>query len=187
MPEVRFDRPGLWGADIQIQGPGPAGRTTLALPVAERGSTPALGAPAPPSRSPTADSAADLAAICSHEPPDDMHQVSIADALAERRPFVVVFATPAFCRSRICGPVLDLVLAVEPKYRDGVRFIHVEPYDLKLARGQGRLELGPVAREWGLPSEPWVFVVDANGRVVAKLEGIFGSDELAAAIRRAAN
>ncbi len=187
VPEVRFDRPGLWGADIRTQGPGPARRTTLALPVAERGSTPAVGSAAPPLPSPTAASAEELVAICSHEPPDDMHRVSIADALAAHRPFVVVFSTPAFCRSRICGPVLDLVLAVEPRYRDRVGFIHVEPYDLKPAREQGRLEPGPTARAWGLPSEPWVFVVDSGGRIAARLEGIFGLDELEAALQKVAN
>lgn len=185
---VVFDRPGPWGADINIRlADGSARRLSLALPVTARGATPAVGAPVPLSRSPTAGSPDELAAICSHEPPDDMHRVSVADALASRRPLVVVFATPAFCRSRVCGPVLDLVLQIEPQYRDRVEFVHIEPYNLKLAREQGRLELGPTAREWGLPSEPWVFVVDSAGRVAAKFEGILGSDELAAAIPRVAN
>jgi hypothetical protein len=109
----------------------------------------------------------------------------VAGALAAHRPFVVVFATPAFCRSRICGPVLELVLGLAPRYRDRVEFIHIEPYELDLAR-QGRLQLGPAARAWGLPSEPWVFVVGADGRIAARLEGIFSAEELEAAIRRVA-
>jgi hypothetical protein len=109
--------------------------------------------------------------------------VSVADAVAGRRPFVVIFATPAFCRSRICGPVLDLVLGLEPEYRGRLEFIHIEPYDLGLAR-QGRFQLGPAAQQWGLPSEPWVFLVDKDGQVAAKLEGIFGPGELAAVLSK---
>jgi len=135
---------------------------------------------------PKARTADQLSEVCTHDPPDDMHQVSVADALGAHRPFVLVFATPAFCRSRICGPVLDLVLGLEPRFKDRVEFIHVEPYDLKAAR-TGRFELGPAARAFGLPSEPWVFVVGADGRVAAKLEGIFGPQELEVAIRRVAD
>jgi len=184
VPEVVFDRPGPWAADIGIRlGDGSVRRTTLALPVAVRGSTPALGSPAPASRSPTASSPDQLAAVCTREPPCGLHRVSVADAVAGRRPFVVVFATPAFCRSRVCGPVLDLVLGLEPKYRGRLEFIHIEPYDLGLAR-QGRFELGPAAQQWGLPSEPWVFLVDKDGQVAAKLEGIFGPGELAAVLSK---
>jgi peroxiredoxin len=39
-------------------------------------------------------------------------------------------------------------------------------------------------REWGLPSEPWTFLVGADGRIKAKFEGSVSVDELAAAVRR---
>lgn len=186
VPEVVFDGPGPWGAAVEAVGPdGRPARTNLGFAVLERHLAPAVGAPAPAVASPTADSPEGLGAICTHEPPCDLHRVSVAGALAAHRPFVVVFATPAFCRSRICGPVLDLVLGLEPRYRDRVEFIHIEPYELELAR-QGRLQLGPAARAWGLPSEPWVFVVGADGRIAARLEGIFSAEELEAAIRRVA-
>ncbi len=135
---------------------------------------------------PKAQTAKEFAEVCTHEPPDDMHRVSAAEALAAHRPFLLVFATPAFCRSRVCGPVLDLVLGLEPKFKDRIESIHVEPYNLEAVRA-GRFELGPAARAWGLPSEPWVFVVGSDGRVAAKLEGIFGPEELEAAVRKVAD
>ena len=38
-------------------------------------------------------------------------------------------------------------------------------------------------RQWGLLSEPWVFLVGADGRVKAKFEGSVSAAELAAAVR----
>ncbi len=187
VPEVTFSQPGLWGADIRATDPsGRAHRTTLAFFVVDRPSTPAVGEPAPAVDTPKARTDGELADVCTHEPPDDMHRVSAAEALAAHRPFVLVFATPAFCRSRVCGPVLDLVLGLEPKFKDRIEFIHVEPYNLEAARAS-RFELGPAARAWGLPSEPWVFVVGSDGRVAAKLEGIFSPEELEAAVRKVAD
>src|SRR5439155_1722171 len=91
-------------------------------------------------------------------------------------PFVVVLATPKFCTSRTCGPVVDVVDAVRRRFsRTDVRFIHVEVY----RRNEPTLGLNRFMREWHLPSEPWVFLVGADGRIEAKFE------ELEPVVRRA--
>jgi len=184
IPDISFDKIGAWAAAIQATLPDPDSLQTalLRFKVAERSATPSIGASVPASSIRTAASQEDLASLCSRVPPDDMHQVSVDQALAMGRPFVVVFATPAFCQSRLCGPVTDLVFSLEDQYRSQVDFIHIEPYDLDLQRKEGRLELIPAMNEWGLPSEPWVFVVDAHGQLAAKFEGPFGLDELDQAI-----
>ena len=95
-------------------------------------------------------------------------------------PFVVVFATPKFCTSRTCGPVVDVVKAVQRRFT-GVRFIHVEIYqDNNPAQGRNRW-----VKEWHLPSEPWVFVVGRDGRIKARFEASVSVAELAAAVRAA--
>ena len=44
-------------------------------------------------------------------------------------PFVVVFATPEFCLSRVCGPTVEVVQKVADKFAGSkLRFIHVEIY-----------------------------------------------------------
>jgi hypothetical protein len=105
---------------------------------------------------------------------------SVAGSLAAHTPFVVTFATPKFCTSRTCGPVVDVVEAVRRRLeRRGVRFIHVEVFTGNdPARGYN-----PWMREWGLTTEPWVFLVGADGRVKAKFEGSVSEAELAAAVR----
>jgi len=107
---------------------------------------------------------------------------SVAGTLAEHRPFVVTFATPKFCTSRTCGPVVDVVDAVRRQFASSpVRFIHVEVFqDNDPAKGYNRW-----MKQWGLRSEPWTFVVGRDGRVKAKFEGSVSASELAAAVRRA--
>jgi hypothetical protein len=92
---------------------------------------------------------------------------------------VVAFATPKFCASRACGPVVDVVDDARREFANrGVRFIHVEVYtDNDPNKGVNRW-----MREWNLQTEPWVFVVDADGKIVAKFEGSASADELRAAI-----
>ena len=63
-----------------------------------------------------------------------------------------------------------------------INFIHIEPWVLETARGEGRLVLTDVAKEWRLMSEPWVFVIDGEGRVASRFEGFLGEEELVEAL-----
>jgi hypothetical protein len=115
----------------------------------------------------------DITEIDSSSPPrPEMHELTIAEAIDSGWPTVVAFATPAFCQSRVCGPLMDAV--VDPlfeRYADRVVFVHVEPFDLAKARG-GELIPVPAVDEWGLQTEPWLFIIDQEGRVAGKFEAI---------------
>ncbi|HZT44811.1 MAG TPA: hypothetical protein VFA24_01420 [Gaiellaceae bacterium] len=164
------------GAAIQVVGN---------LQVARHPTAPAVGDRAIPSRTPTlASTHGDLAALTTATPPDrSLLRYSVAGSLAAHVPFVLVFATPKFCTSRTCGPVVDVVRAVQRRFAGrGIRFIHVEIYtDNNPAQGQNRW-----VREWRLPSEPWVFVVGRDGRIKARFEASVSVSELAAAVRTVA-
>jgi len=92
----------------------------------------------------------------------------------------VTFATPKFCASRTCGPVVDVVEEVARRLDgENVRFIHVEVYeDNDPAKG-----FNPWLQEWKLPTEPWTFLVGADGRIAARFEGTVSVNELEAAVR----
>ena len=96
-------------------------------------------------------------------------------------PFVVTFATPAYCTSRTCGPVVDVVSAVRKRDAgSNVRFIHVEIYeDNDPAKGENQW-----FKEWHLPSEPWVFLVGPDGKMRERFEGTVSVRELDAAVER---
>lgn len=149
--------------------------------VAERQATPAVGSKAIASDNATlADAPA--TAITTARPPDtELLRHSVADSLRDHAPFVVVFATPKFCQSRVCGPTVEVVQKVRKRLgTTEVRFIHIEVYtDNEPAKGFNRW-----LREWRLPTEPWVFVVDRKGLIRAKFEGAVSVDELEVAVRR---
>jgi hypothetical protein len=178
---LRLPKPGTYWVLAEPVG----GRPIQALGnvvVRPRTKSPPVGAPAPRSRTPTLASEPDLSKLTTSDPPDrELLRHSIAESLAARAPFVVAFATPQFCTSRTCGPVVDVVERVRRDFADsGIRFIHVEVYrDNDPAKGLNRW-----MREWSLPSEPWVFLVGRDGRIKAKFEGSVSVAELRAAVQR---
>ena len=114
-------------------------------------------------------------------PPDSMHDVDLADALDRERPVVLLFSTPALCESRVCGPVTDVAEQVKSEFERQGR---LHPHGV--LQGQRRLEgrASAVHRAWHLTKEPWLFTIDADGVVVARIEGAFSADELRDAVRR---
>ena len=181
-----FDRPGEWELKLSIfhgDSESPV-EIRASVQVLAESSTPRLGARVSPIEHRIAADVADITEIStSPDPLPEMYQTSVGEALAQGQPFLVVFATPAFCQSRICGPVVETVASLIPDYGEDITFIHIEPYDLDLIRGGGNFEPSLEAKAWGLPSEPWVFLVDDSGRLTAKFEGIVTLEELDEAIR----
>ena len=141
---------------------------------------PKVGAKAPASATPTLGSEP-IAALTTDVPPDrDLLRRSVAASLAAHEPFVVTFATPRFCTSRVCGPVVDVVQSVARRFSgSGIRFIHVEVYrDNDPTKGYNRW-----MRQWGLTTEPWTFLVGRDGRIKSEFEGSVSADELTRAVR----
>jgi len=118
--------------------------------------------------------------IDTREPPDDMHSTEFSDVAGER-PVALLFATPQLCQSRVCGPVTDIALQLREEYGDRIEFIHQEVYvDNDPAKGLRE----PLAK-FNLPTEPWLFTFDGDGRVATRLEGSFGFAEFEDALRAA--
>lgn len=153
------------------------------LIVHQRSASPMVGSRAYPSDTPTlASTGGRTESLTTRVPPDRaLLRTSVAAALAAHTPFVVTFATPRYCESRICGPVVDVVNQVRKRYADTpVRFIHVEIYkDNNPSKGRNRW-----VEQWHLPGEPWTFLVGRDGRIKAKFQGSVSTHELGEAIRR---
>jgi hypothetical protein len=142
---------------------------------------PDVGDPAVSAETPTLENATIKQLSTSRVPDRELYRSSVKDALAAKVPFVVTFATPAYCQSRTCGPVVDVVSAVRKREAGSdVRFIHVEVYqDNDPAKGENQW-----FKEWHLPSEPWVFLVGPDGKVRERFEGTVSVDELDAAVKK---
>jgi hypothetical protein len=178
LARYQFPTAGTWTVRLHPEGMGPTPPTPFV--VAPEAGVPEIGTAAPSVATRTA-AEFPLPAISSDPNPDpSFYQLSLDEALTSGRPTVVVFATPAFCESQTCGPLLDQVKALAPAYPE-VNFLHVEIYEnLDAARLQD-LRLVPAVASYRLPSEPWVYVMDGAGIVQARFEGVASPAELTAA------
>lgn len=139
---------------------------------------PQPGDPAPEMETPTADDVGgDLTRIDTRQPPSSMHDVDYADVLG-KEPIALLFATPALCSSRVCGPVVDIAEEVKSERPDDAAYIHMEIYNDNDPNKGPR----PQVEDFNLPSEPWLFVIGADGRVSTAIEGAFSKQELEQAL-----
>jgi hypothetical protein len=172
---VDFPSNGEWRVVALIR---QGGKTTAKLisnaVVGEFTKVPRAGRRAPLIHTPTTTSVhGDLSKITTRIPPDTQNRVDYAVVLG-KEPIVLLFATPEFCQSRVCGPVVDVAEQVKKTYGNRVAFIHMEIYnDNDPSKG-----VRPQVRAFHLPSEPWLFAINRRGRIQTAVEGAFGVDAL---------
>ncbi|MEK6327527.1 MAG: hypothetical protein AABM66_08405 [Actinomycetota bacterium] len=180
---MELDREGNW--DLVAMFREGSGYTATFVPTIQVGGSkaiPTVGERPPRIHTPTAaDVGGDVAQIDTRSPPDDMHKVDFADVLG-KEPVVLLFATPALCESRVCGPVVDVAEQVDHEAGGGVSFIHMEVFNDNNASEGYR----PQMLEFGLQTEPWLFVIDREGIVRSRLQGAFSASELESAVRQVA-
>ena len=175
--EIPWETGGQWEIDFTIS----TGEETqpFLVFVGDEPTTVAVGEAAPLVATPTvADTPVED--LSTDDPLDErFYQVSLDEALANGQKTVAIFATPAFCTSAACGPMMNQVKGMAGDY-PSVNWVHVEVY-------QGFNEadfapdvdhLVPAVKEFRLPSEPWIFVMDEQGTVTARLEGVLAPGEL---------
>jgi hypothetical protein len=181
--KVPFDKKGPWAVLVVTK----KGNTYVAAPSQVQVNTkqadqiPDVGDQAPDVATDT------LASVKGNEklldtrvPPSDMHKDSFDEVLG-KKPVALLFSTPQLCQSRVCGPVTDVAMQLESKYRDKIEFIHQEVYvDNDTNKG-----LRAPLKAFHLPTEPWLFVVDASGKITARLEGSFGLSAFENALKTA--
>lgn len=170
---------GFWGIGAIItMEDGSVAKAEFVLDVAEVSSAPSPGDIAPPSQNRTIETEPDLAKLNSGlDPVAGLYQITVAEAIASGFPSIVTFATPQFCTSSLCAPVVDSVEAVYEEVGESARFIHIEIY-----KDFETFEYTDEIAEWGLPSEPWTFVLDKDGKIIAKFGGPVSPRELKEAL-----
>jgi len=130
------------------------------------------GEPAPRVRTKTlADVGGDVSRITTYRQPDErMYQYSVDQALASGKPVLLEFATPAHCTP--CDRQLQMIKSLMEKYQDKMIFIHMDQYD------------NPEAyKAYGVPGDPWTFVIDGHGVVRFEQAGSMLYNELESAIQ----
>lgn len=157
-----------------------AAPSPLGVRGAHSGNPPDVGDAAISIHTQTVDDVKHVSELTTRTPPNtEMLKDDFADVLGTK-PAVLVFATPALCQSRVCGPTVDVAEQVRAEVGDDVAFIHQEVYrDNKVNKG-----LRPQLVKWRLASEPWIFVIDRSGRITARFEGAVSVPELRAQVEK---
>jgi hypothetical protein len=175
--EPTLPTPGNWRGKVAIAG---HGSVELAFPVSANPDTPTVGSMARVLATPTTAAPLGVNPLCTRTDahnkaaPCAFHQTSLDQVAGKGKPVVVMFATPARCQSRYCGPVLDQLIAVAPDYQGRITPIHVEIYkDLQSN------DLVTATDAWlGTSGEPWIFAMDGTGKITGRLSGAFATDEI---------
>ncbi|MEA3032534.1 MAG: hypothetical protein QOH86_550 [Sphingomonadales bacterium] len=180
--DIPLDKPGPWAFAALIKNgssyqyslmptPDPVGDYPM----------PQVGQQAPVVHTLTAGQVSNISQIDTRVPPDDMHSDDFANVVG-KKPVVLLFATPALCQSRVCGPVTDIAAQVKQEFGDRVAFIHQEIYNNNNINDGPR----PQMRAFHLSTEPWAYVIDKTGKVSTVLQGPFSVQELEAAVQKVA-
>jgi len=178
--ELDFPSDGEWRiAALVKQGDEVVATLLPSATVGEFKAIPQVGEKAPKIHTPTVqDAGNDPSKVTTRLPPDTQNQVDYADALG-KEPILLLFATPQFCQSRVCGPVVDVAEQLKDQYGDEAAFIHMEIYkDNDPGKG-----VRPQVRAFNLPSEPWLFAIDREGVIRAEVEGAFGVDRMTEVVK----
>jgi hypothetical protein len=178
--DVKFPRTGQFDviALIRLDNRFVAALPTRGLTVVKDSKVPEVGEKAPVIHTPTVDSVGgDVKKIDTRVPPSTMHEVDFASVVG-KKPAILIFATPALCQSKVCGPVVDIAEEVKAKRAKDAAFIHMEIYrDNQVNKG-----FRPQVAAYRLQTEPWVFAIDRHGRIAARMEGAFSARELERAV-----
>ncbi|MDQ3721134.1 MAG: hypothetical protein M3350_10210 [Actinomycetota bacterium] len=179
--EVPFSRVGKWSVlTVTRLKDGAFGAPTEVE--VQPSSIPDVGERPPPTSTETVASASgNMEAIDTRVPPaPELHRADFKEVVG-RKPVALLFATPALCQSRVCGPVTDIALQLREELGARVEFIHQEVFvDNEMRKG-----LRAPLRAFRLRTEPWLFTFDRRGRVAARLEGSFGISEFRRAVQAA--
>ncbi len=178
--DLELDQPGEWRMVALVRQDDEFAAVTMpSILVRANDPVPAPGDQAPSVHTPTANQVSNIEEIDTRVPPSSMHEDDLADVLGER-PVVLLFATPALCFSRVCGPVVDVAEQVKRDHEDDAAFIHMEIYNDNLVDKGVREQV----EAYSLPTEPWLFVIDCEGEIDTRIEGAFSVAELSDAVER---
>jgi hypothetical protein len=180
--DLSLDQPGEWRLLALVEHEGETSAVRIPSIVAKTSAqdkVPAVGEKAPEIHTPTLEDVGNVTEIDTRVPPGSMHDVDFADAVG-KEPVVLLFATPALCQSRVCGPVVDVAEQVKRDRPDDAAYIHMEIWNDNDPNKGARSQV----LDYNLRTEPWLFVINSDGTVSTRIEGAFSVDELEQALDR---
>ncbi|MGE5227657.1 MAG: TlpA family protein disulfide reductase [Planctomycetaceae bacterium] len=190
--DVKFDAPGVWQAQVSFTLDGTPVQLSTQFQVKADPALPAPGQDAFRTQNLTMSSKVDPQAIDSRAidgakvPDPELHQHTIAQAIAAGKPALVLFSTPVYCQSQFCGPSTDALEQIAKAHPNEAYYIHVEIWG-NYAKGQ----INAAAKQWlyrnGDLTEPWLFLIGPDGKIAQRWGPLFDPQEVVQALDRVAN
>jgi len=191
LDDVVFPSAGVWQAQLSFTSGGAPVDLTASFAVADKPALPAPGQPALKTTNLTMADDANPQAIDSRAqdgapvPDPELHQDTIAQAIASHRAALVLFATPVYCASQFCGPTTDALQKLAATGPASADYIHVEIWNdyqsstVNKAAGQWLLRNGDL-------TEPWLYLIDRDGMIVDRWSPLFDPAEVQAELAEVA-
>ncbi len=173
--EAEVAAPGLYTLVVDD---GPADGLGVQINDPANVAVPLIGQPLPPFATPTLDDGRGVNPICTRDPICPLHEVTLTDALATGKPVAYLIGTPAYCQTGVCGPVLDFLLTAHEKLGDKIAMVHADIYTDATLKS-----VSPSVLAYQMDYEPAMFVADASGKIVERLDAVWDADELDAALK----
>lgn len=176
-----FPGPGTYLAGASLDGADLEPRAFAVVDPSEV-AVPQPGDPMIPVDTPTTDDARGVDPICTRDPECDLHGQTLTAALAGGTPVALSIATPAYCQTAVCGPVLDVLLSQEGEFPD-VAMVHAEVYkNPEASDNLADADLAPVVDAYQLSYEPVLFLANSDGTIATRLDTIYDETEVREAL-----
>lgn len=143
--------------------------------------SPVLGEPLPPFDTPTTNDSRGVDPICTQkDSPCPFHDITLSDALASGKPVLYLIGTPAYCQTGTCTPALDALITASKTLGDSVVVVHADVYSDQTATIPA-----PAVKAYKLTYEPVLYITDAKGILVDRLDAVFDVNEMNAVLANA--
>lgn len=178
--EREFKHAGNWGVQVDARyADGTILQKRIGFQVIDKSPTRKVGDKVPGLDTAVATPQTDLHKLTSSTRPNPaFYKISLANALMDGKPTIVLFSTPAYCTSRLCGPAYDATTELQTRYGDKLNYVAVEVYTGLPNPADSGWQLDPAMQAFGLQTEPWLYLVDKSGTIAYRVEGLFTADEV---------
>ena len=192
LERVNFPSAGVWTASMSFTVGGPPQNLSTQFGVSDKPALPAPGQKALDTTNLTmADKTVNPDSIDSRAqdgakiPDPELHQDTISGALAKHEPILALFSTPVYCQSQFCGPSTDALEQIAKTGPKNAAYIHIEIY-----KDYAKHQINTAASQWllrnGNLTEPWLFLIGPDGKIVDRWSPLFDVHEVQAELDRIA-
>ena len=179
VPVATFTKPGLYTVSATAeQG---TIETSFTVVDPDKFPVPGIGGDMPKFDTPTILNHRGVEPYCTKKVPCPLHLMTLTDGLNSGKPTAFLVSTPAHCKTATCGPTLDFLVAENDTYGDRINLIHAEVF-----KDEAATEYADIITDLKLPFEPVLFCVDKWGKIIDRLDGVFGAEELRSALKNLA-